>query len=292
MAWSELFSLLIYLFQQLGVMLGVGSMTLLLCTHLLAVHRREAESPSTNYAHVAHGALSLSFFLIILSGLGAVVYHYLGGALGVLLQPAFLFSWVLIAILLAAHVLQGRLAQWSNGVYGFAGGTWYAFFLVHTLGPVTSWATLGILYVLWILFFAAVWTGFLRVMAWKFKAPVLALAAKPAVKIIPPPAPKPTPPPPVPKPVPPPAPKPVPPPPPVPVFVPPPLPPPPPKPAPPPPPPPKPAPPPPVLRPLFGIKPGAEPPPYDTGGLPALRIMPQRPEDMVRHERPPVVRAS
>ena len=292
MAWSELFSLLIYLFQQLGVMLGVGSMTLLLCTHLLAVHRREAESPSTNYAHVAHGALSLSFFLIILSGLGAVVYHYLGGALGVLLQPAFLFSWVLIAILLAAHVLQGRLAQWSNGVYGFAGGTWYAFFLVHTLGPVTSWATLGILYVLWILFFAAVWTGFLRVMAWKFKAPVLALAAKPAVKIIPPPAPKPTPPPPVPKPVPPPAPKPVPPPPPVPVFVPPPLPPPPPKPAPPPPPPPKPAPPPPVLRPLFGIKPGAEPPPYDTGGLPALRIMPQRPEDMARHERPPVVRAS
>jgi len=292
MAWSELFSLLIYLFQQLGVMLGVGSMTLLLCTHLLAVHRREAESPSTNYAHVAHGALSLSFFLIILSGLGAVVYHYLGGALGVLLQPAFLFSWVLIAILLAAHVLQGRLAQWSNGVYGFAGGTWYAFFLVHTLGPVTSWATLLILYALWILFFAAVWTGFLRVMAWKFKAPVLALAAKPAVKIIPPPAPKPTPPPPVPKPVPPPAPKPVPPPPPVPVFVPPPLPPPPPKPAPPPPPPPKPAPPPPVLRPLFGIKPGAEPPPYDTGGLPALRIMPQRPEDMARHERPPVVRAS
>jgi len=263
-----------------------------LCTHLLAVHRREIDSPSTNYAHVAHGALSLSFFLIVISGLGAVAYHYLGGALAVLLQPAFLFSWVLIVILLAAHVLQGRLAQWSNGVYGFAGGTWYAFFLVHTLGPVTSWATLLILYALWILFFAAVWTGFLRVMAWKFKAPVLALAAKPAVKIIPPPAPKPTPPPPVPKPVPPPAPKPVPPPPPVPVFVPPPLPPPPPKPAPPPPPPPKPAPPPPVLRPLFGIKPGAEPPPYDTGGLPALRIMPQRPEDMVRHERPPVVRAS
>src|SRR3989344_36798 len=98
MAWSELFSLLIYLFQQLGVMLGVGSMTLLLCTHLVAVHRREADSPSTNYAHVAHGALSLSFFLIILSGVGAVVYHYLGGALAVLLQPAFLFSWVLIVI--------------------------------------------------------------------------------------------------------------------------------------------------------------------------------------------------
>src|SRR3989344_259781 len=273
MAWSELFSLLIYLFQQLGVMLGVGSMTLLLC------------------AHVAHGALSLSFFLIILSGVGAVVYHYLGGALAVLLQPAFLFSWVLIVILLAAHVLQGRLAQWSNGVYGFAGGTWYAFFLVHTLGPVTSWATLGILYALWILFFAAVWTGFLKVMVWKFKAPVLALAAKPVVKVIPPPMPKQAPPPP---------PKPAPPPPPAPVVIPPPLPPPLPKPVPPPPLPPKPAPPPPppkpppppVLRPLFGIKLGAEPPPYDTGGLPALRIMPQRPEDMARHERPPVVRAS
>src|SRR3989344_2367004 len=259
MAWSELFSLLIYLFQQLGVMLGVGSMTLLLCTHLLAVHRREIDSPNTNYAHVAHGALSLSFFLIVISGLGAVAYHYLGGALAVLLQPAFLFSWVLIVILLAAHVLQGRLAQWSNGVYGFAGGTWYAFFLVHTLGPVTSWATLLILYALWIVFFAAVWTGFLRVMVWKFKAPVLALAAKPVVKVIPPPMPKQAPPAP-------------------------------PKPAPPPPP--KPAPPPPVLRPLFGIKLGAEPPPYDTGGLPALRIMPQRPEDMARHERPPAVRRS
>ena len=64
---GEFFYFLIYVAQQLGVMLGVGAQTVLLCTHLVAVHHGEQESPHASYADAARKALSASFFFIIIS---------------------------------------------------------------------------------------------------------------------------------------------------------------------------------------------------------------------------------
>ncbi|OGC89067.1 hypothetical protein A3D70_01585 [Candidatus Adlerbacteria bacterium RIFCSPHIGHO2_02_FULL_54_18] len=275
MAWGEVLYITIYVLQQLGMMLGVGSITVLLCAHLVALHRGERDSPQMSYVHAAHTALSAAFFLIILSGLAAVVYHYLGGALGTLLQPTFLFKWVLIFVLLLAHLVQGRMQTWNIVVYGFAGGTWYALFLVHSVAPVASWETLGILYGLWIAFFGLVWTGFLLLLRGGLhlhfslpampslpplpimhKKPVAVAVMSPVVQAVVPPKivlPPPPPPPPPPKPTP--------------LFL-------------------------PVPQPIITKKIPMAPVPVfdDYGDLPALRIMPQRPEDIVRHDRPAVVK--
>src|SRR3990167_11355785 len=90
---GELLYFTIYVLQQLGIMLGVGAQTVLLCTHLIAVHHGEAEPPHANYAEAARKALRAGFFLIIISGAGAVAIHALTGNTEVLFAPAFLFKW-------------------------------------------------------------------------------------------------------------------------------------------------------------------------------------------------------
>ena len=292
---GEFLYFLIYVAQQLGIMLGVGAQTVLLCAHLIAVHHGEQESPHAAYAQAARKALGAGFFLIIASGFSAVVLHILNGQADVILSPAFLFKWALIIMLLAAFFLQSRLLQWANFYYAFTGTTWYALFLVHSLGPVTSWGSLWVLYILWAILFTLVWWGFVALMrldsknsALVFKqapAPVFVIK-KEAPRPIPPPAPRPTPPPPPP---------------------------------PPPPPMPKPAPPThtpprmieehhqplslPVPAPVVVSAPPVPPviaPPVRKPNImqevinhllvPALRIMPQRPEDIGKHNRPPVVK--
>ena len=287
---GEFIFFVIYVAQQLGIMLGVGSMTVLLFTHLIAVRHGEQESPHASNAAAARKALYAGFFLIITSGAAAVVVHVFSGGLDVLFAPAFMFKWFLIGAALWAFFRSNQLSRWSNTLAGFAGGTWYALFLVHSLGPVTTWTTLIILYVFWLLFFLAVWAGVVWLMRFNKKQPA-PVEQKPAPRpYIPPPPPRVVVAPPsfVPKPVPPPPPKPVPPP----VFVPPP----PPKPVPPPAP--RPAPPP---APKPPQPPAPAPVAHKTGVIqdiidhmlvPALRIMPQTPADIGKHNRPPVVKLS
>ena len=288
---GEFLYFLIYVAQQLGVMLGVGAQTVLLCAHLLAVHHGEQENPHAAYAQAARFALGVGFFLIVTSGLFAVAMHLQNGQLDIVLAPAFLFKWALITVLLAAFFLQNRLREWVNFYYAFTGTTWYALFLVHSLGPVTSWSSLWVLYILWAVLFTLVWTGFVALMRSGIKRPASAPPApapfvvikketpKPIVVFTPKPAPPPKPPPPPLPPPPPPPPKPPPPPPPAPPL-----------------PPPKPIPPPPpvvipVPPPVVPVrKPGLMQEVIDHLLVPALRIMPQRPEDIGKHNRPPVVK--
>ncbi len=196
----------IYVAQQLGVMLGVGAQTVLLCTHLLALHHKEAESPHASYAEAARKSLSVGFFLIIVSGLAAVAVHVLGGNEAILFAPAFVFKWVLILVVLCAFWLHGRLSRWSDILAWFAGGSWYALFLVHTLAPVTSWFNLAVLYFLWMVLFGIFWSAFVLLM--RKTKPVRATSPLKAAAPVIVPKPKPLPPPPlISKPVPPPKPK-------------------------------------------------------------------------------------
>ncbi len=204
-------------------MLGVGAQTVLLCAHLLALHHGEKENPHANFVTAARAALGLAFVLIVASGIAAVGVHIAADQPDVLFAPAFMFKWMLILVLLAAYALPAG-TEWSNIRAWLTGGTWFALFLVHSIGPVTTWATLFVLYTLWLVFFAAVWTGFVLTMRRSSRAAALSLrpqqpivqksvppqfssiaAAQPpqsTVAPIVPPAPKPAPPPP--KPVPPP----------------------------------------------------------------------------------------
>src|SRR3990167_2471594 len=194
---GEFFYFVIYVAQQLGVMLGVGAQTVLLCAHLIAVHHGDKENPHATYAEAARFALVIGLFFIVISGLFAVVVHLLSGQVDIVLSPPFLFKWALIIVLLAAFFLQSRLREWVNFYYAFTGTTWYALFLVHSLGPVTSWGSLWVLYILWGILFALVWWGFVALMrrSTNKSVPPAAIVIQKEVPKVPPlpPAPKPIP---------------------------------------------------------------------------------------------------
>lgn len=161
---AELLFFCIYVIQQLGVMLGVGAEAILLCAHLVAVHRREPEVMEGSFPRAARVALGSGLMLMVLSGFAAVALHGAVGQLDILLAPAFIFKWILIAFVLIAFLGQRFLVEWSNLLAWFAGGTWFALFLVHSLAPVITWLDLLILYVAWMTFFALLWSVFLVLM--------------------------------------------------------------------------------------------------------------------------------
>ncbi len=276
---GEFFYFAVYISQQLGVMLGVGATTVLLCAHLVAVHHGEKESPHAAYAEAARLALGIGLALMVVSGICAIAIHVQAGQLSIALSPAFLFKWSLILLLALMFFMRDKLSAWGDYYFAVSGGTWYALFLVHSLGPVTSWGVLWAIYIVWSAFFAAVWAGFVAVMKHNTKN-FATLPVRPPAPVVKKEVPKPV----IPKPVPPPPPviKPIPPPP-VPV-------------APrmieehhkplslpiPPPPPPKP----PVQKPsmLQDM--------IDHMLVPALRIMPQKAEDIGKQNRPPVVKSN
>ena len=111
---GEFFYFLIYVAQQLGVMLGVGAQTVLLCAHLIAVHHGDKENPHVAYAEAARKALGAGFVLVVVSGLFAVATHLFSGQADIVLSPAFLFKWALIVVLLAAFFCRADCASGST----------------------------------------------------------------------------------------------------------------------------------------------------------------------------------
>jgi hypothetical protein len=140
-------------------MLGVGSQTVLLCAHLVSLHRHDAESAQDPFARAIRAAQGIGLVLIMASGAAAVALHVGAGQVAILGEPAFAFKWVLIGLGLGLFLWQGR-KPFATVLMGVTGGVWYALFILHSLGPVTTWDNLLILFGLWMLFFGLVWAGF------------------------------------------------------------------------------------------------------------------------------------
>lgn len=293
----ELLALAIYSVQWLGVVLGVGAEAVLLVGHLFALHARQPQWLANIPA--VRTVQRWGLVLIVASGLAAVGYQLVNGP-EVLLIPTFGFKWVLIALVLAAFVAERWTSRGRAWLEGFAGATWLALFVVHSVAPIFMWVDLFFFYAIWLILFYALWG--LSVWAMRRGAPTVAPAqaapppvkpkvvAKPIVKIepLPPPPPPPVPKPkpampapapvmarvsaPIPKPAPAPQPKPA-----VPV--------------------PKPPAPivpvPPFLRlePPHALPTAAKEPSYipDYNNLPGVMVMPQKPEDLPNQNRAPIV---
>src|SRR5581483_9034897 len=185
----ELIALGLYSVQWLGVALGVGAEVVLLCAHLIKLHEHNPQwldnEPSVR---AAQGA---GLLLIVISGIGAVGYQFLVGQAGILLEPVFLFKWTLIGGVVFAFLLERSLWHARAALEGFAGATWLALFLVHTVAPREAWAVLGLWYGAWVLCFGLVWAG--CVLMLKGSKPIAAAApalgrgaAAPVAKAAPP----------------------------------------------------------------------------------------------------------
>ncbi len=214
---GELVSLLVSLAQEIGIVVGVGALTLTLIGHLLSLHAHVNET-TRRYVRAAHHLRAMALVIIILSGGAAILVHLATSTLGVLLAPAFIFKWLLIVALIVLHFTEWHVSGIKqDAVEGFEGANWYALFIVHTLAPVVGWVFLLSLYAGWVVTFGVIWAVFVWIMRGQttLKPKPVAPVAKPAApepkpvpplvsKPVPPPVvqkPAPTPPPPKPAPV-------------------------------------------------------------------------------------------
>ena len=221
---GELVSLFLYALQQLGVMLGVGSETIMLLAYLLAMRDGVVEQTEQRFSNAVGRVLIGGLILIVISGAGVATMHFIARDFGILFAPAFLFKWALIAVLIACAILIRSKNTVQGKVEALCGATWYALFIIHILAPVATWMNLFILYGMWIAGFSLCWwalTRFTKESSGKAPAPELkkaevkpspapvpvkvqqsSPAPKPVVKAAAPPPPPPPPPPPKPAPAP------------------------------------------------------------------------------------------
>ncbi len=154
---AAVLTIVFYIVQQLGMMLGFGSEVVLLLTYLFGRRNGVINETEDHIAHSIYRILVASLFLIVVSGVGITLIHATSGDLSTVLQPAYLFKWALIvlAIVLAALMRGSRL--WNAFLEGFAGATWGALFLIHIFAPVTTIYFLIELYGEWLIGVLVVW---------------------------------------------------------------------------------------------------------------------------------------
>lgn len=195
---GELVSLLVSLAQEIGIVAGVGALTITLVGHLLSLHAHKNETVFS-YVRAARHIRAVALIVIIISGGAAILIHFQSGTPQVLLAPAFLFKWLLIAALTAFYFVElkmGGIAR--DAVEGFEGANWYALLIVHAMAPVAGWGLLLAIYFGWLATFGAIWAGFVWFMR-GHKLPKLPkmhvapkpVALKPAPAPVMPPAPMP-----------------------------------------------------------------------------------------------------
>jgi len=148
-------NLILYCAQQLGVSLGLGAETIMLVAFVSAMKDGVVDEREAQFLRATRNVMWVSLVLIVVSGIGITALHLLAGQAATVMTPAYLFKILLIAAVITLTALLHKLPE--TFAEGLLGGTWYALFLVHILAPVTSWANLITLLVVWLVGFNAVW---------------------------------------------------------------------------------------------------------------------------------------
>lgn len=184
---GELLSLVVSLAQEIGIVAGVGALTITLVGHLLSLHTHVSETVY-GYVRAARHIRAIALMAIIISGGAAVLIHFQTGTPGILLQPAFLFKWLVIALLTAFYFVELKVTGVKrDAVEGFEGANWYALFIVHTVAPALEWTTLLFIYASWLATFAIIWASFVWIM--RRQSMVVQKAAAPIPASVPAPVP-------------------------------------------------------------------------------------------------------
>lgn len=171
----ELASLAIYLLQQLGVMLGVGAMTITLVTYLLSFRDGVVEEKEAKFGSALASVIKFSLILILVSGLGALLFHAVRGDGGVLASASFLYKWALIATLVIGILLQRSKPYAKYVGEGFMGANWYALFILHIFAPADiSLFDIAVVHGVWLTGFLLVWTILVYLLRKKVALPPVA----------------------------------------------------------------------------------------------------------------------
>ncbi len=155
----EILDLLFYCVQQLGIILGVGGEALLLVLYLLAIRDTQINEAEEHVAHTVKRVITIALGFIVTSGIGITLIHFSSLQGSTVFEPAYLFKWSLIGLLVLISFTNRSITFSSRFIEGVVGGIWITLLLVHVLAPVTSWSFLGMLYAACTIGFIICWTG-------------------------------------------------------------------------------------------------------------------------------------
>lgn len=154
----QMWSLLLYCTQQLGMVIGMGGALFLLVAYLFDIRDSKIDDHEMGIVYGAKRVIIAGICLIIVSGVGIIYIHWASSRGDILLAPAFIFKWILIAVVLGISLFHRKISVSSGIIEGMAGGSWLALLLLHILAPVTSFALLSITFVVWMLGFMTFWS--------------------------------------------------------------------------------------------------------------------------------------
>ena len=174
-------NLLLYFAQQLGVMLGVGAASILLVSYIVSMRDGRVDPEEDAFGHAVTTIQTVGLWVIMVSGLAITAMHISGGALDIVLSPAYLFKWLLIGFLFSASLFRQRSAYPHFMWEGIVGANWYALFIIHVVAPIAMWVDLIVLYVIWVVGFVLCYAAIVYAMhARPARAPREAQKPKPA----------------------------------------------------------------------------------------------------------------
>jgi hypothetical protein len=154
---GEMADLVLYCVQQFGVMLAVGAVTVVLIAYAIATRDGKTDETEIRFSKAVHRALFFGIGCIVVSGVAITGLHIVRAEIATVLEPRFLFKWLLIAGLIGVYAWQKWKTFSRPFVEGIIGGTWYMLFLVHILDSLTSWTNLFTLYIVFLGGFVAIW---------------------------------------------------------------------------------------------------------------------------------------
>lgn len=150
-----LLNLVLYCAQQLGIALGLGAQTIMLVAYVSAMYDGVIDVTEKRFLRATRNTLWVSLALIAVSGIAITALHVVAGQGLTVLSPAYLFKLLLIVVVIVLTALLHTLPE--TFAEGLLGGSWYALFVVHILAPVTTWANLVTLWVVWMVGFNLMW---------------------------------------------------------------------------------------------------------------------------------------
>ncbi len=160
MFFADVLQLFLYLAQQFAVLVAVGAQTIVLVAHLRELHTPKLHEHEEDIARSARVVRLWALGAIVVSGIIITLEHAFLGSLGTVLQPVFLFKWLLLgAAVVLYFVYNISPAHWKWGVEGVLGAVWYTVLIIHIAAPETSWTALSILFGVWTVAFVALWIG-------------------------------------------------------------------------------------------------------------------------------------
>lgn len=160
----DLVSLILFCVQQVGVVLAVGAQTVMLGSLLTSARELRIDEKKERFGRIVIRILAVGLFLMIVSGVAATALHFSFEQMNIIEAPAYIFKWILLILSsgIALYVAQRPYTHFFGE--GVLGAQLYALLVLHVLAPLVGWADILIPYAIGTITFIVLWVIVVRLL--------------------------------------------------------------------------------------------------------------------------------